>query len=181
MIWFTSDTHFFHNKEFCYGERGFSSPEEMNEEIIKRHNELVNEDDVVYFLGDCGLTAHVDDIIYCLGKMNGTKYLIIGNHDSDARIVNFIKSAVFKDVLFGDRFRYKKIEFIFSHYPMLVANFDDPKPIWNIHGHLHSPDHFHDNLPHCFQVSMESNNCYPISIDEIVDLIKKLNIKGETK
>ena len=63
---------------------------------------------------------------------------------------------------------------------MLVANFDDPKPIWNIHGHLHSPEHFHDNLPHCFQVSMESNNCYPISIDEIVELIKAHSLTEET-
>lgn len=172
MIYFISDTHFFHNKEFCYGVRGFSNPEEMNGEIIRRCNEIVSEDDILYILGDCGLTAHIDDIIYCLEQLNGTKYLIIGNHDSDARLAELAKSEVFNNIMHGDRFKYKKIEFILSHYPMLVANFDDPKPIWNIHGHLHSPEHFHDNLPHCFQVSMESNNCYPISIDEIVDLIK---------
>ena len=38
MIYFLSDPHFFHNKEFCYEVRGFSNPEEMNEEIINYNN-----------------------------------------------------------------------------------------------------------------------------------------------
>ena len=32
-VWITSDTHFCHSKPFLYEPRGFSSVEEMNEEI----------------------------------------------------------------------------------------------------------------------------------------------------
>ena len=174
-VWFTSDTHFFHNKDFCYKARGFETVEEMNQEIIRRHNEVVAPDDIVYILGDCGLNAEPQDIISCLAQMNGNKYLIIGNHDSNARVLEFVKADIFKSTGMADRFTYKKITFYVSHYPMLTANFQEDKPIWNIHGHLHSPEHFHENLWHCFQVSMESNNCYPINLDTIVDLIKNKN------
>lgn len=153
----------------------------MNEEIIRRHNEVVLPEDKVYILGDCGLNAEPIEIIDCLGRLNGEKHLIIGNHDTNNRVYDFAISGIFADVAMGDRFTYKKIQFILSHYPTLTANFEDSKPIWNIFGHLHSPKHFHDNLPHCFHVSMESNNCYPISLDDIITLIKneKFNTKGE--
>lgn len=178
-IWFTSDTHFFHNKNFVYEPRGFTSVEEMNKEIINRHNEVVKPEETVYILGDCGLNVESIEIIDCLNQLNGQKHLIIGNHDTNKRICDFIESGIFTGVAMGDRFTYKKIQFVLSHYPTLTANFEDPKPIWNIFGHLHSTEHFHNNLPHCFHVSMESNNCYPISLDEIIELIKKFNIKGE--
>ena len=37
-IWFTSDTHFFHDKIVEYSQRPFASVEEMNEELIARWN-----------------------------------------------------------------------------------------------------------------------------------------------
>lgn len=39
--YFTSDTHFGHNKEFVFKERGFNSVEEMNAAIIKNWNSVV--------------------------------------------------------------------------------------------------------------------------------------------
>ena len=47
-IWFTSDLHLSHNKEFLYKPRGFSSVEEMNETIIENWNSLVSWDDEVW-------------------------------------------------------------------------------------------------------------------------------------
>ena len=35
-IWFTSDTHFFHDKIVEYSQRPFASVEEMNEGLIAR-------------------------------------------------------------------------------------------------------------------------------------------------
>ena len=51
-IWIISDTHFNHNKEFLYSPRGFNSVEEMNHAIVTLWNECVNDDDIVYHLGD---------------------------------------------------------------------------------------------------------------------------------
>ena len=44
MIWFTSDTHFNHNKEFIWKVRGFNTCDEMNEFIVRRWNEMVQPD-----------------------------------------------------------------------------------------------------------------------------------------
>ena len=39
MIWFTSDPHLGHDKDFVWQARGFESIDEMNAEIIRRWNE----------------------------------------------------------------------------------------------------------------------------------------------
>ena len=39
-IYFSSDLHFSHNKDFIYKARGFTSIEEHDEEIIKRFNSI---------------------------------------------------------------------------------------------------------------------------------------------
>jgi len=52
QIWFTSDTHFGHDRDFVWGVRGFKNVDEMNKEIIKRWNSVVAKDDIVYHLGD---------------------------------------------------------------------------------------------------------------------------------
>ena len=51
-IWFTSDTHFFHNNIIDYCKRPFVNAEEMNEYIIKQWNSVVKPQDEVYHLGD---------------------------------------------------------------------------------------------------------------------------------
>ena len=57
-VWITSDTHFCHSKPFLYEPRGFSSVEDMNEEIVKRWNEVVPKGwgAIVYHLGDMALS-----------------------------------------------------------------------------------------------------------------------------
>ena len=52
MIYFSSDTHFGHNREFVWKARGFKSVEEMNEAIVRNFNSLITEDDDLYLLGD---------------------------------------------------------------------------------------------------------------------------------
>ena len=53
-IWFTSDLHFCHDREFIYGPRGFKSVHEMNDAIIKNFNDTVAWDDDLFILGDSG-------------------------------------------------------------------------------------------------------------------------------
>ena len=52
MIYFTSDLHFGHNREFIWGPRGFKSSWEHDETIVKNWNSLITEEDDVYILGD---------------------------------------------------------------------------------------------------------------------------------
>ena len=50
--WWTSDYHFSHFNIIRYCKRPFETAEEMNETIIRKHNERVKPEDTVFFLGD---------------------------------------------------------------------------------------------------------------------------------
>lgn len=52
---FTSDNHFSHTAIVGYCERPFRDVEEMNEEMVRRWNEVVRPTDHVYHLGDFAL------------------------------------------------------------------------------------------------------------------------------
>ena len=51
-LFFTSDTHFFHEGIIRFCNRPFGSVEEMNETLIRNWNEKVPEDGTVFHLGD---------------------------------------------------------------------------------------------------------------------------------
>jgi len=95
---FTSDYHFFHTNIIKYENRPFKNVEEMNETIIKKHNERVKEDDLVYFLGDWGFYAsktrafrgegmpvRIDDL---QKQLNGSHYSVRKNHDKSQNKLN---------------------------------------------------------------------------------------------
>lgn len=78
--WFTADLHLGHERIIELSGRPFGSVEEMNEEIIDRYNSVVGKNDVVWMLGDVAM-GQIRDTLPLLGKLNGRKYLVAGNHD----------------------------------------------------------------------------------------------------
>ena len=80
MIYFIADTHFNHENIIKYCNRPFKNTEEMNEYIIKKWNSVVKSEDIVYHLGDVGFGT-IDELKKLLAKLNGTKILVMGNHD----------------------------------------------------------------------------------------------------
>jgi len=80
--WVTADYHFNHTNIIKYCNRPFKNVDEMNETIIKRHNELVSTDDVVYFVGDFCFHSLPGEWIR---RLNGTFVFILGNHDGSIR------------------------------------------------------------------------------------------------
>ena len=91
MIYFTSDLHLNHNREFIWKSRGFNSVDEMNRTIIDNINSLVEEDDSLYILGDLMLNSAKRDESMALLREIKCKYvyIIIGNHDTDNRIGDY--------------------------------------------------------------------------------------------
>lgn len=79
MIWFTSDIHFWHANVIRYCNRPFSSVEEMNDALINNWNKVVAPNDTVYCLGDFSLAFRPVEAYSSI--LNGTKYLVPGNHD----------------------------------------------------------------------------------------------------
>ena len=54
MIYVISDTHFSHNNIIEYCDRPYKNTLEMNQDIIKKWNSVVTENDIVFHLGDVG-------------------------------------------------------------------------------------------------------------------------------
>ena len=58
-IYFTSDTHFSHNRGFLYEPRGFSSIEEHDETIVENWNKTIKPEDCIFLLGDTMLNNNI--------------------------------------------------------------------------------------------------------------------------
>lgn len=84
MIYFTSDLHFGHAKAIRYCKRPFASLEEMDRSLIDNWNSVVSKEDTVYVVGDFSFynKAKTKAIVE---QLNGTKVLILGNHDNHSR------------------------------------------------------------------------------------------------
>lgn len=80
-VWFTSDHHFNHENMLIYEKeaRPFDSVEEMNDVLVDRWNSIVKNNDTVFYLGDFAFGL---DGLHYASKLNGTKNLVMGNHDN---------------------------------------------------------------------------------------------------
>lgn len=178
-IWFTSDTHFCHNKEFLYQPRGFDNIEDMNNTIVKNWNEVVSEDDDVYHLGDIMLNDNEKGIKY-LKQLKGKIHIILGNHCTDTRIELYKELPNIVEIKYAKLIKIGKQYYYLSHYPTFTANYDDDKPyhshIINLYGHTHQKDNFFTFMgsplyaepnPFMYHVGVDSHNCYPVSAEEV--------------
>lgn len=177
-IFVTSDTHFCHDKDFLYGPRGFTNVEDMNEEIIKNWNEVVGPDDIVIHLGDAMMGQDTAMGLHLLSRLNGRKFLIIGNHDTDAKIELYKDREIFEGIFFGERFKKGKIHFVLSHYPTIVENYDSPIRTVNLFGHIHLPVLFYNDRWDMFHCGLEGNNNTPWLLEDIIEQVK--NKRRET-
>lgn len=169
MFYFISDTHFNHNKPFIYEPRGFSSVQEADAAIIKNWNETVGKNDDIYVVGDFFLGTDMKYIDEVLNTLHGKIHLIIGNHDTDAKLKRYEKYSNIVEIAFGTRLKYKGKTYYVSHYPTLVENCDDTElpNVINLFGHTHNKEKFFEDRPNMYNVACDAHNCTPVSIEEI--------------
>ena len=184
MVFFTSDPHFYHDKDFVWQARGFENIDEMNAEIVRRWNERVMPDDDIYVLGDLTL-GNIDAGIALIATLNGKLHIMRGNHDTDKKVERYLELPNVIEVKYADVLKYGKAVFWMGHYPTITANYDDDKP-WAKHvvclfGHTHQEQPFYNDNPYMFNVGMDAHNCTPISIEEIIETIrnKKQELNNE--
>ena len=79
---FIADTHFGDEAILRYEKRPFSSVEEMDQEMIRRWNEVVGDEDLVFHLGDVSSYGK-EKTKEILSRLRGKKHLVLGNHDLD--------------------------------------------------------------------------------------------------
>lgn len=179
-IWVTSDWHFNHDREFIWKARGFSSVQEMNEEIVKRHNSVVAPNDVVYVLGDCCLGGGEKAILEAnkalIESLNGEIHIIRGNHCTTPRIAMYKTCAnVVEAGAWADMIVYKGYHFLVSHFPTLTGNLEKEslkQCTCNLFGHTHQISNFYQDMPFMYHVGMDSHNCYPVLLDDAITEMK---------
>ena len=173
---FTSDTHFGHARIIEYCNRPFSSVEEMDETIINRWNIVVDHDDTVIHLGDFTL-GNLEVAKKYIGQLNGHIKILGYNWHHDARWLKDMKPSSVICSASGHPIEilppmvvieYRKSKkhphvLVLCHYPILVW---DRKHYgaWHLYGHTHGTC----DLPgYCFDIGVDSNHFYPISISGV--------------
>ena len=79
-FFFTADQHYDHVNIIKHCDRPFASVEEMDAEIIQRHNEMVGPKDVVVHAGDFTLSKKPFAENY-IRQLNVTHIFLRGSHD----------------------------------------------------------------------------------------------------
>lgn len=176
-IWITSDWHFCHNRDFIWQPRGFKNQYEMNEAIIARYNEVVNPEDDIYCLGDCMLNDN-DEGLRCIKQLKGNIHIIRGNHCTNTRMQLYQSCYNVVEICEGKFLNYNNYHFFLSHYPCICSNYDYDKPlkarIISLCGHSHTQDPFMDwDKGLIFHCEVDTNNCYPWNLDDIINKIKE--------
>lgn len=173
MIFFTSDTHFWHKHIIGYCRRPFDSIEGMNASLIQFWNQRVHKDDEVWFLGDFAFCSGVK-AREIFDQLHGSKHLVRGNHDPSTT-VNLPWESVHDYKLLRPSIEVQKDDgelvrvphpIILFHFPILswdgMANGS-----WHLHGHCHGS--LPDNGSLHMDVGVDPNRYEPISLQEIQD------------
>jgi calcineurin-like phosphoesterase family protein len=173
MIYFISDNHWGHKAVIWMSQRNFEDVHQMNMHMIEKWNEVVGEDDEVYYLGDFMYKMNPNQFVRnVLNNLNGKIYLLIGNHD-ERHLHKYMERLEWAK----DRFELKYIhddekmyKFILDHYPIYSW-----KGMWrktiHIHGHTHwnKEDAYFQSKGHKINVNCEFLDYKPISIVEIIN------------
>lgn len=172
-------SHFNHNREFIWKPRGFQSVEEMNEAIVERHNSVVAPEDDVYVLGDLCLGGGGAEVLTrakaFIESMNGKLHIILGNHDTPARVEMYKTCKNVVDIKYADMIHYRGYHFYLSHFPTLTANLEKEslkQCTINLFGHSHQTDNFYNDMPFMYHIGVDSHDCCPVLLDDAIEEMK---------
>lgn len=168
MIFFTADLHFGHANIIKYCNRPFECAHDMNMALIDNWNNVVQDSDSVYVLGDFSFRKPA----FFAEQLKGKKYLVLGNHDRRKEAKSAVEQGFFEWA--EDYFELKTPNnplIVLSHYA---------KRVWNRshYGSIHLYGHSHGTLPpykNSFDVGVDCWNFTPISLNQVFEVIRGLN------
>jgi len=153
-IWFTSDWHLSHENVIKYCNRPFDNVYEMNKTIINNHNELVSDEDLVYFLGDMCFN---DKSLKWLENINGNFIYIRGNHDPKS----IRKISKNQEIIFLNNY-----SLYLTHNPNNIQG----NHTLNVVGHVHEKWLYRKDI-NAVNVGVDVNNFKPVSLETILNYI----------
>lgn len=169
-VYFISDLHLFHDRGFIFRPRGFETVEEMNQTVLDNWNKTITNDDEVYLLGDIALGTDYDLIKETVGSLPGKIHVIIGNHDTPAKVEIYEELPNIVEVVYATMITIEKHQLYLSHYQTKTTSLETTPEhaVFNIHGHLHVKEKFDNDNPYFYNVSCDSQNCMPIKAEEMI-------------
>lgn len=183
MIFFTADTHFYHNNIVKYCGRPFINSEHMNQILIEKWNSVVGVADTVYHLGDFAMGG-AEKMAKIGLRLNGKKkFLKLGNHDKGT---NRFIAAGFKTVIRGasrtEMIIGGDIKVQLSHYPYKTQLDEGSRRFSNsptddggilLCGHIHEKWKIKNRM---VNVGVDVWDFAPVSEDRLVEFIKENKI-----
>lgn len=187
-VFYTADTHFGHERIIELCNRPFDSVEEMDQQMVKRWNEVVREDDIVYHLGD--VTGGSTKPLVNVRLLNGRKILIAGNHDAChpmhrqwLKHLPLYLEAGFEAVMPFAKRKAAGVTFLLSHLPYQnggdhtlgerYTQFRLPDlglPL--VHGHVHT---LFKERGNGLNVGVDQWDFYPVREDVVHDWLKRVS------
>ncbi len=176
--WFTSDTHFRHENIIRFCNRPFENVTEMNEELIRRWNDTVPEDGVVFHLGDVCFGSP-KDWNEVLNRLNGKIYLIAGNHDMKQLRQGFMSRFEYVTQQMSIRVGAQSI--VLNHNPFLAYG-GAYRNVWQLFGHVHSGPRSNSGkdhprlamlFPRQYDVGVDNNDYRPVSFTMVKEKIER--------
>lgn len=158
-VYFISDLHLGHNN-ICKFEGinrgGVSTIKEHDDWIIDRWNSVVTKRDLTWVLGDAAFSK---EGLAKMNRLNGSKHLILGNHDQ-------FPLALYQQYFNKIHGFVKKGRFWLSHAPI---HSQELRGKFNLHGHVHSKTLEDLNY---FNVCIEPLQGQPISYEELESIFR---------
>lgn len=176
-LYFTSDLHLGHESILRMQNRPFANIDEMNDRLIKNINSRVGKNDRLYILGDISMHIPAEKANSLIKKINGRKYLILGNHD----VIGQKDECKYDLSLFewiGPYLRISShdLNIIMMHYPLMSWPRMARGAVM-LHGHIHSDASYNEqnqqNGIRRFDVGVDANNYKPVSVYELKQMLAK--------
>jgi len=166
---FTADTHFGHRRILEYCKRPFATVYEMDKALVANWNRVVKPGDTIYHLGDvafCCTSKYYSDIFF---QLNGTKHLILGNHDKLAEKHIAMYPTAWASVQQMKEIDIADQKIVMCHYPMRTWH-HSYRGTWQLYGHVHGtfPDYGKST-----DVGVDCWDYTPVSFDQLKDHMDK--------
>ena len=184
-VFFTSDPHYGHRNILKFCNRPYNDTKEMEQDLIKRWNSVVSNNDIAFILGDIVWFDGRSNTQRILEQLNGKEiHIIPGNHDDRRNFEYLSERFIFHDSIVtcfintGEGIK----EVFLSHFPMATWPHHDRKAI-HLFGHIHSGPNCDNNaidvpgkdlllkFGKCYDVGVDNNNYTPIELTEILNEI----------
>jgi calcineurin-like phosphoesterase family protein len=171
-LYYISDWHYNHANIIAFDNRPFLTVDEMNNELIRRWNDTVDDQDQIYILGDFiwgGEKMWID----VLHQLKGRKHLIRGNHDLDPCYSRklFVSVQERKEIVDGGR------HLVLDHFP--TPYFKNHFHGWiHLYGHVHQS--FEWNMVEHDKHLMENLYCKPCEMYNVGAMMSYMDYTPRT-